>query len=67
MKIKVEIWEEDGAWCASIPAFPGCHTWGESYEHAIAMIQEAAQGWLEVANERKISKATNTKTLELAL
>ncbi len=67
MKIKVEIWQEDNAWCASVPAFAGCHSWGETYEEALSMIQEAAYGWLEVANERKSSKAMNTKILELAL
>ncbi len=67
MKIKVEIWQEDGAWCASIPAFAGCHSWGETDEEAIAMIQEAAEGWLQVANQRKSTTANNIKTLELAL
>ena len=67
MKIKVIVWQEDDVWCASIPAFQGCHSWGETYEEAIAMITEAAQGWLEVANERKNIEATNIKELELAL
>jgi len=68
MKIKVEIWQdEDGAWCASVPAFPGCHSWGETYEEAVEMIKEAARGWVEVANLRKNENATNTQILELAL
>ncbi|MGL4880176.1 MAG: type II toxin-antitoxin system HicB family antitoxin, partial [Waterburya sp.] len=25
MKIKAIIWQEDGVWCASVPALPGCH------------------------------------------
>ncbi|WP_431356807.1 type II toxin-antitoxin system HicB family antitoxin [Komarekiella delphini-convector] len=28
MKIKAVIWQEDGVWCGSVPALPGCHTWG---------------------------------------
>lgn len=67
MKIKVLVWQEDDVWCASVPAFPGCHSWGETYEEAIRMITEAAQGWLQVANERKNIEATNIKELELAL
>jgi predicted RNase H-like HicB family nuclease len=52
VKIKVVIWEEDGMWCGSVPALPGCHTWGDSYEHLVEMLQDAIQGWLEVASER---------------
>jgi predicted RNase H-like HicB family nuclease len=51
MKIKAIIWQEDGVWCASVPALPGCHTWGDSYEHLLEMLQDAIQGWLEVAKE----------------
>ena len=53
MKIKVVIWQEDEVWCGSVPALPGCHTWGDSYEHLLEMLKDAIQGWLEVASERK--------------
>jgi predicted RNase H-like HicB family nuclease len=52
VKIKVVIWQEDNVWCGSIPALPGCHTWGDSYEHLLEMRKDAIQGWLEVASER---------------
>ncbi len=48
MKIKAVIWQEDGVWCGSVPALPGCHTWADSYEHLLEMLQDAIQGWLEV-------------------
>ncbi len=67
MKIKVLLWQEDDVWCASVPAFKGCHSWGETYEEALSMIQEAAKGWLEVANQRQNTEATHIKVLELAL
>jgi predicted RNase H-like HicB family nuclease len=51
MKVKVLVWQEDGVWCGSVPALPGCHTWGESYEHLLEMLTEAIEGWLEVASE----------------
>ena len=54
MNIKVIVWQEDDLWCATVPAFPGCHTWGESYEHLMAMVKEAVEGWLEVANEQEL-------------
>jgi predicted RNase H-like HicB family nuclease len=53
MKIKVVIWQEDDVLCGSVPALPGCHTWGDSYEHLLEMLKDAIQGWLEVAGERK--------------
>ncbi|MEM8777822.1 MAG: type II toxin-antitoxin system HicB family antitoxin [Cyanobacteria bacterium P01_G01_bin.49] len=52
MKVKVIIWQEDGVWCGSVPALPGCHTWGETYEHLIEMLKEAIEVWLDVANEK---------------
>ena len=52
MKIKVIVWQEENIWCATVPALPGCHTWGESYEHLMEMVQEAVKGWLEVTNEK---------------
>ncbi|MGL5834325.1 MAG: type II toxin-antitoxin system HicB family antitoxin [Waterburya sp.] len=51
MKIKAIIWQEDSVWCASVPALPGCHTWGETYEQLLEMLEDAVQGWLEVATE----------------
>ncbi len=53
MKLKVVVWQEDGVWCGSAPALSGCHTWGESYEHLLEMLEEAVQSWIAVANERE--------------
>jgi predicted RNase H-like HicB family nuclease len=39
MKIKAVIWQEDGVWCGSVPALKGCHTWGDSYEHLLEMLE----------------------------
>jgi predicted RNase H-like HicB family nuclease len=51
MQIKAIIWQEDGVWCGSVPALKGCHTWGDSYEHLLEMLQEAVQAWLEVSSK----------------
>ena len=53
MKIKAVIWQEDDVWCASVPALPGCHTWGNSYEHLLEMLEDAIQGWLEVYENQR--------------
>lgn len=33
-----------------VPALPGCHTWGESYEQLLEILADAIQAWLEVVN-----------------
>jgi predicted RNase H-like HicB family nuclease len=54
MNLKVIVWQEEDIWCASVPALPGCHTWGESYDELMEMTKEAVEGWLEVANEKEM-------------
>ena len=43
--------EPEGGFTVTVPALPGCVTWGEDYDHAIAMAQEAIEGYLEVLME----------------
>ena len=43
--------EPEGGFTVTVPALPGCVTWGKDYEHALAMVQEAIQGCLEVLVE----------------
>jgi antitoxin HicB len=39
--------DEEGNWLASVPAFPGCHTWGRSRDDALENAQEALEGCIE--------------------
>ena len=39
--------EEDGRWSASIPAPPGCASWGYSREEALSNIKDAAEVYIE--------------------
>ena len=39
--------DDEGNWLASVPAFPGCHTWGHTREEALANAQEAVEGCIE--------------------
>jgi antitoxin HicB len=45
--------DEDGFWFAKIPLLKGCMTQGASREEALAMLDEAKIGWLELALERR--------------
>ncbi|MBE9175151.1 type II toxin-antitoxin system HicB family antitoxin [Synechocystis salina LEGE 06155] len=38
------VWHEQDQWCASVPALPGCYTWGDCYDHLIEMVKEAVEG-----------------------
>jgi predicted RNase H-like HicB family nuclease len=66
MRVKAIIWQEDGVWCGSVPALPGCHTWGESYEQLLEMLEDAVQGWLEVAGQEEEIEA-DKQSIELSL
>lgn len=49
--INVFYSEEDGGYIADVPDLPGCSAFGETPESAIAEIQIAKAGWIEVAKE----------------
>jgi len=54
MKIKAIIYPaEEGGYWAEVPAFTGCVTEGDSMAELLINLQDAIQGWLEVANESK--------------
>jgi len=38
---------EQGGFSVTVPALPGCVTWGTSFDHAVAMAREAIELWLE--------------------
>lgn len=40
-----------GGFAVTVPALPGCVTWGTSFEHAVAMAREAIELWLETLQE----------------
>lgn len=42
---------EDGYFVGWVPAIPGCHTQGKTYEELIANVKEAIQLCLEVADD----------------
>ncbi len=39
--------DEEGNWLASVPAFPGCHTWGNTRDEALSNAREALEGCIE--------------------
>jgi predicted RNase H-like HicB family nuclease len=66
MKIKAIIHPaEEGGYWAEVPALPGCITEGDSYEEVIFNLQDAIQGWLDVANEIHVNNDSE-KVVEIA-
>lgn len=60
MKIKAIIHPaEEGGYWAEVPALPGCVTEGETIEEVTANLQDAIEGWLDVANGRYATEATD--------
>lgn len=45
--------DEDGVFVASVPAIPGCHSQGDTYEEASKHIGEAIRLCLKVAEDDK--------------
>ncbi|ODS30386.1 MAG: hypothetical protein SCARUB_04507 [Candidatus Scalindua rubra] len=46
--LKVTLKEEDdGRWSASIPALPGCSSWGYSKQEALDNVKDAANIYIE--------------------
>jgi predicted RNase H-like HicB family nuclease len=67
MKIKAIIHPaEEGGYWAEVPALPGCITEGDSMDEVIDNLQDAIQGWLEVANESK-QPESRSEVIEIAV
>jgi len=59
--LNYRIWlikEEEGGYTVKVPALPGCVTFGETIDEAIAMAREAIEGYIETLNDlgKKVPK-----------
>ena len=60
MKIRAIVHSaEEGGYWAEVPALPGYVTEGDTIEEVVANLQDAIEGWLEVANSRHAIKSTD--------
>jgi antitoxin HicB len=59
--------EPEGTYTISVPALPGCVTYGESVEHAIEMAKEAIGLYIEDLQERGENIPDDSGTLEYSL
>jgi len=59
--------EPEGTYTVSVPALPGCMTFGNSVEHAIQMAKEAIELYIEELHERDEDIPDDSGTLEYSL
>jgi antitoxin HicB len=59
--------EPEGSYTVSVPALPGCLTYGDTVEHAIQMAQEAIELYIEELQERGEEIPDDSDTLEYSL
>lgn len=46
--------EPEGGYTITVPSLPGCISYGETFEEAVAMIKDAMRGYIEVARKEGI-------------
>jgi predicted RNase H-like HicB family nuclease len=47
----VLIYPDDGAYSVTVPALPGCVTWGQTLDEAVASARDAIEGHLAALRE----------------
>jgi antitoxin HicB len=59
--------EPEGQYTATVPALPGCVTYGENVDHAISMAKEAIELYIEFLEEKGEEIPDDNATLEYSL
>ena len=59
--------EPEGQYTATVPALPGCITFGDNVEHAIQMAKEAIEVYIEELQARGEDVPDDSSTLEYSL
>lgn len=59
--------ETEGGYTVSVPALPGCITYGDNVDEAIVMAKEAIELYIEELQERGEAIPDDSNTLEYSL
>ncbi len=59
--------EPEGQYTVTVPALPGCITYGNNVEHAIEMAKEAVELYIEELQERGEEIPDDSNTLEYSI
>ena len=58
--------EPEAGYTITVPALPGCISYGSTFEEAMDMIKDAMEGWLAVAREEGIPVPEQFEAIKLA-
>jgi len=61
------IKEKEGGYTVSVPALPGCITYGDDWDEAVSMAKEAISLYIEDLQERGEALPEDSNTLEYSL
>lgn len=59
--------EPEGGFTVSVPALPGCITYGDSIDHALSMAREAIELYVETLEAEGDPVPDDSKTFEYSL
>ena len=59
--------EPEGSYTVNVPSLPGCITYGENMEHAIAMAKEAIELYIQVLKDKSLRIPDDSNTLEYSI
>lgn len=59
--------EEEGGFTVTVPALPGCITYGENFDEAISMAKEAIELYIVELQERGEKIPDDSNTLEYSI
>ena len=59
--------EPEGGFTVTVPALPGCVTYGETIDESIVMAREAIELYIEELQERGEAIPDDSRTLEYSL
>ena len=59
--------EPEGGYTVNVPALPGCITFGETIEHAMAMAKEAIELYVETLQAEGDVVPDDSRTLEYSM
>lgn len=59
--------ERDGKYTVTVPALPGCVTYGENIDNAISMAKEAIELYIQELQSRNEVVPDDSNTLEYSL
>lgn len=62
MRYTVLITREDDAYIVDVPALPGCHTYGDTIDEALANAREAIEVYIETLRDRGEPIPEDTET-----